>query len=70
MRRFTLCDFQYVHLKLRHYRYYHDVEQKAIEIYKSVLMKSCGIELRVGWVELLRPIINPPHPIFFPNLMQ
>ena len=32
MGRFTLYDFQYVHLKLRHYRCYHDVERKAIEI--------------------------------------
>ena len=33
MGRFTLYDFQYVRLKLRHYRCYHDVERKAIEIY-------------------------------------
>lgn len=32
MRRLTLCDFQYIHLKLRHYRCYHDVEKKATEI--------------------------------------
>ncbi len=32
MRRFTLCDFQYIHFKLRHYRCYHDVEKKAIEM--------------------------------------
>ena len=32
MRRFTVCDFQYIHLKLRHYKCYHDEEKKAIEI--------------------------------------